>query len=313
MDDDPHRYPFITLQVVDLVLLSSAVVISLAGVYFAFRDLPPHATAAAEIKVRPRTTALSTSILLVLSLVPLALIPHEVQNPSEPNPRLQAIKYISVVTGVFNSMVAFLVLSFLVRLVDFVHRPTADTSSSSDSPPNASDRLIKGLGVAVALAIVNAVVMVFGLLGDGPSGIRHPTAAEVVVLVLSLIIKLIYLVITIVILVRTRKRTSRGPLLAVAIVAPLRYIYGFLSPFIILGASELFGTPALFKLVTALGMVGVILTEFTEAIIVLVLIKVLAYHLADSDSEEEHQDPARRPLLSSASEQPAGTFNAPSE
>uniref|UniRef100_A0A8H7N463 Uncharacterized protein n=1 Tax=Bionectria ochroleuca TaxID=29856 RepID=A0A8H7N463_BIOOC len=312
MDDDPDIYPFITLQVIDLVLLCSAVVISLAGIYFAFTDLPRHAAAAADIKVRPRATALSTSLLLVLGIIPWVLIaPNEFAH--QPSQRLQAIKYISAVTGVLDSIVAFLVLSFLIRLVDFVYGPTAEASSSSDSPQSVSNRLIKGLGLAVALAIINAVLVIFVLPNDGPLGIRDWTAADVVVLVVSLIIHLIYLVITIVVLVRTRKRTSRGPLLAVAIVLSLRYIYAFLSPFVMFGAGRILSSRVLFKLITVWGIVGVILVQCAEAIIVLVLIKVLTYHLANSDNSEEHEDPARRPLLSSESGQPAGAFNASSE
>ncbi|KAK7216990.1 hypothetical protein V2G26_004993 [Clonostachys chloroleuca] len=312
MDDDPDIYPFDTLQVVDLVLLCSAIVISLVGVYFAFRDLPRHAAAAAEIKVRPRATALSTSLLLVLGIVPWVLIsPNEFAH--QPSPRLQAIKYISAVTGVLNSIVTFLVISFLIHLVDFVHRPAADASSSSDSPQNVSNRLIKGLGLPVALTIINAVLIIFILPNDGPLGMRDWTATDTVVLALSLIIYLIYLVITIVVLVRTRKRTSRGPLLAVAIVLLLRYIYAFLSPFVMFGAGRLLSSRVLFKFITVWGIVGVILVQCAEAIIVLVLIKVLTYHLANSDNSEEHEDPARRPLLSSESGQPAGTFNASSE
>lgn len=79
------------------------------------------------------------------------------------------------------------------------------------------------------------------------------------------------------------------------------------------GAGRLLSSRVLFKFITVWGIVGVILVQCAEAIIVLVLIKVLTYHLANSDNSEEHEDPARRPLLSSESGQPAGTFNASSE
>ncbi|VUC23586.1 unnamed protein product [Clonostachys rosea] len=302
-DFDPRTYPFTTLTIVDLVLLSSAAVISFAGVYFAFKDLPPHATA--EIKVRPRTTAVLTSFLMILSTVPVAMILHQaLDDPSLPDARKPAIKYTSAVISILDAAVSFLVLSFLIRLVDFVHRPVDNASSSSDSPSKTSDRLIKGLGVAVVLAIINNLVIAFGLPDDG---IRDITAADVVVWVLSIIINVMYLVIIIIVL------TTRGPLLAVAIVALLRYINALLSPFILLGASKLFDIPVFFKFITALSILGVILTQCAEAIIVLVLIKVLAHQLADSGISEEPQDPARRPLLASANEQPAGTFNASSE
>ncbi|CAG9978363.1 unnamed protein product [Clonostachys byssicola] len=313
MDDDySDLTPFMYLQVVDLVLLCTAVVVSLAGIYFAFTDLPRHAATAAEIKVRPRATALSTSLLLVLGIVPWVLIaPNEyAEDPNEPDPRFQAIRYIGAVIGVLDAVVAFLVMSFLIRLIDFVHRPTADVSSSSDSPQNISKRLIQGLKLAVALAITNAVLIIFVLPKGGPWGIRDWTAADTVVLVVSIIIHLIYLVITIVVLVRTRKRTSRGPLLAVAIMLHLRYIYAFLSPFSMFAAGRLLSSRVIFKFVTVWGIVEIILVQCAEAVIVLVLIKVLAYHLANRDDNEEHEDPARRPLLSSESAQTAGTFNA---